>query len=215
MVKQIFISLFVILLWSNVHAQEYIKANKIITNTITYSSLQDDIYGKKIMDFIGLQNNTRVSNIKFNIKYRFLITSSASKGMQDLKISLSQISIAGNTVLRKFNIDSLLWPTAYMAKLEIRKNNIVIESINIVGNTTGKLSTTVINNHISNIENTNITVSEIKFYYTEDQYFQVQNLSKKISYYYSYEKLLNILIKEYTNNSQKSSISAEKYLLVK
>ena len=167
------------------------------------------------MDFIGLQNNTRVSNIKFNIKYRILITSNANNGKQDLKISLSQISISGNTVLREFNIDSLLWPTAYIAKLEIRKNNSIIETINIAGNTSGKLSTTVINNHISNIENINIAVSEIKFYYIEDQYFQVRNLSKKISYYYSYGKLLNILIKEYTNNSQKSSISAEKVFINK
>ena len=211
MFKPISFVFLVLVLVQTSFSQEYFESNTIVKNTITLNNLYETGYGRKIFNLLGLENNTSVHKIKLDTKSRLLIRISRDADNElTAKISLTRVDISGNTNLHDFNIDSLLWPSGFTAKLTVYNAKHKRGTINIIASANGKLKTNNVDNILNSyIGDVSATVTDIKFNYDEYKYQKINNISQSIGYYYSYGLLLTELIDTYSKNVKNSDNGAE------
>jgi len=211
MPKPISFVLLVLIFVQTSYSQEYFESNTIVKTTIIYDGLSENGYGRKIFNLLGLENNTSVHKIQLDTKSRLLVRISRDNDNKlTTKISLTRVSIVGNTYLHDFNIDSLLWPSSFTAKLTVYNGKHKRGTINIAASANGKLATINLSNILnSNIGNISAKITDIKFEYDELKYQKINNISQTIGYYYSYGILLNNLIDTYSKNVKNNNDGTE------
>jgi len=217
MLKPISFVLLAFLFVQTLYSQEYFESNTIVKNTITYDGLSENGYGRKLFNLLGLVNNTSVQEIYLDTKSRLIVRISRDNENEfTAKISLTRVSIAGNTNLHDFNIDSLLWPSGFTATLTVYNGNRKQGTINIAASANGKLNIIALSNKISSsIGDVSATITNISFHFEESNYKKIQNISKTIGYYYSYSLLLNNLIDVFSQNVKNNSETSENIFLDK
>lgn len=216
MIKQVFFAIAFFLMYS-MYSQEYFQSNIIVKENITYQNLPDDGVGREILSLLASENNIDVRKISLRTKSRMLIRISRDPDNRlTAKISLTRVSLEGNTIIHKFNIDSLLWPTGFTAQLELFNDNHKRDAIYISASAKGKLSIIDLSNHLSS-SNGDISakISELKFNYDEVKLQELEKLTKTIDYYYSYVMLLKNLIKENTTTSINNDQNVQKIFISK
>lgn len=209
--------LFVFIVYYSGYSQVYFESNTIINDNITYNKLQEDGFGKKIFSIVGSENNLDVRKISLNLKARLLVRISREPDQKlTATISLTKVNMEGNTTVRDFSIDSLLWPTGFNAKFTLSIGNQKQDVINISGLASGQqLKLEIAEYLITNDEELSATISEIQFNYDEMKFQQLQRLNETISYYYSYGKLLDNLLSNHNKRSVNNNQSVEEIFINK
>lgn len=204
MVKPISIIFILFLLIETTYSQKYFENNTIVNNTITYNSLPKNGFGRKIFNRIALENNISIYSIKLETKSRLIVRILRDANNKLIaKISLTRVNIDGNTYLHDFNIDSLLWPSGFTAKIKLTNNNQTPTVIDISSSTNGKVTKVNLNKHTGTISREiKAEIFDIKFNYNESKSSKFQRTSETINNYYSYNILISNFIKQYSNNSQ-------------
>ncbi len=205
---------FAFLLVYTSYSQEYFQSNTILKEEVSYNSLSEEGVSRKLFSLLGSENNIDVRKISLNIKARLLIRISRDTDQKvTAKLSMTRVSLDGTITLRDFNVDSLLWPSGFAANLTIYNGILKRDTIRIPisASAYGKLETVDLSDYLSsNIEDVSAEISDFQFYYNENNFQQLQNLSSTIDYYYSYGKVLVDLIKKHSYHSVSNTQSKEK-----
>ena len=209
--------LFVFITSYACYSQEYFKSNTIIKENITHTNLTDDGFGKKIFSLLGYENNIDVHNISLQAKARtFIRISRDLDNIITAKVSITKVNIEGSVTLRDFNVDSLLWPSGFIATLNIVDGINKSNEIQIAGPVSGKLIKINVNDYVSpRVGEINATITNIQFNYDKSKLVHLQELAETIGYYYSYEKLLDALVVNYTNHIVTNNHSLEQVFIGK
>ncbi len=212
MIKRISLIFVFLLLLQIAYTQEYFKTNAIVSKTITYGTLPENGFGRRIFYLLELENNVSVQAIKLQTKSRLLLRISRETDNKiTAKISLTQVNILSNLNLHDFNVDSILWPSRFTAKLIVSNGQKEPTEININGSAYGKLEIIDLSSHLNpNDEDVVASISDLQFYYEENKYQQLQNLSETIGNYYSYGRLLTNLIEQHLYNAQSTNFKTER-----
>jgi len=192
-------------------SQVYFESNTIVRENITYDNLPFEGYGQKMFNILGIENNVNVKKIKLTTKSRLLlrISRNANKKL-NVNISLTRVSIDGSVMLHDFNIDTLLWPSGFTAKLIIVDNRHKQYEFKITASATGIMYTFELGNQLNSVSDVlTANIVDIQFNYNRQKYSQLLGMSETIGYYYSYGILLNKLIGYFSKNEQNSDLSAE------
>lgn len=216
MIKQVSFAI-AILLTHSVYSQEYFQSNIIVKENITYQKLTDDGSGREVFSILASENNIDARKITLQTKFRILISISRNYDNRlTAKISMTRVSIEGNTIIQKFNVDTLLWPTGFTAQLELFNGNHKNDVIYISGSANGKISIIDLSDQVSpTVGDLSARVSEFKFNYDEVRLQELKKLTKTIDYYYSYVRLLKNLIKENNTTSINNDKSVHKIFISK
>lgn len=216
MIKQISFVFAFLLVYSS-YSQEYFQSNTIVKEKITYNSLSEEGSGKKIFSLLGSENNMDIRKISLNIKARLLIRISRDPDQKlTAKISMTRVNLDGNITLRDFNIDALLWPSGFTAKLTIFNGRHERDVIEVSASAYGKLEVIDLSNYLSSgIGDISATISNFNFNYDPIKLQKLEKLAITIDYYYSYGKLLSDLIGEHSNHAVSNNLSAEKIFVDK
>ncbi len=216
MIKQVSF-VFAFLLVHVGYSQEYFQSNTIVKENITYQSLSENGIGVKILSLLALENNIDTRKISLRTKSRLLIRISRDLDNRlTAKISMTKISLEGNTSIQDFSVDSLLWPSGFTANLALYNGKHQRDIITISSSTYGNVSVIDLTDQLSsNIGDISAKISDVKFNYDEKKLHKLQKLTKTIDYYYSYTKLLVDLIKQYNYNAVTNNQSIEKIFVDK
>lgn len=202
MIKQVSFA-FVFLLVLASHSQGHFESNAIIKEKITYHGFPEKGFGKEVFSLLGSENNVDVRKISLDAKARMLIRVSRDLDHKlTAKISITGVSLNGNIAMRDFNVDSLLWPSGFTAKLTVYNGKHKHCNVQVSGSASGKLVKIDLSDYLpSNIGDVKAVISDLKFNYNETKLLQLQELAETIGYYYSYGKLLDGLVKKHAHNA--------------
>ncbi len=211
MIRRISIVFVLLILINTAFSQECFKANTIVNEEITYNNLPENGFGRRLFSLIEFENNISVQFIQLQTKSRLLLrVLRETDNKLTAKISLTQVGIESNLNLHGFNVDSILWPSGFTAKLTVNSDQDEPVEIIINGSAYGKLKTIDLTNYLNSNDDIVATISDLQFYYEENKYQQLQNLSETIGYYYSYGRLLTNLIEKHSYNAQSTNLKPEK-----
>lgn len=216
MIKQVFLVLILLQAITG-YTQEYFQSNTIVKERITYDRLYEEGYGKEIFSLIGFENNVNARGLTFDIKSRILIRlSSDTQRNITAAISITRVSINGHLNIKGFNVDTLLWPNKFKARLNLFKNGKLMDSINILVSANGDMAQIFLSNDfLQTGEDLSAELSDIEFVYKKEQSDKLQKIATTIDNYYSFGKLLDNLVKKHSQSATKTSKTIENILIDK
>ncbi len=189
-------------------AQQILKNTTIVTSQISYSNLPDNGYGKNMFKVIAQTNNSSIFSIKFNVKSRVMLrVVDVDNNQLKANISVTEVSEKRNIYLKDFNIDSLMWPSTYNAILTLSDDKGFKKEIEVAGLTNGRVIKIDLEKDRTKLSHiTSATISNINYQFNNDDLSKIKDVSKSISYYYSYNELLSFITK---SNELKLSSSSK------
>jgi hypothetical protein len=170
--------------------------------------LQEGSPGRKILSLLALGNNKDLSRTKVLVEYEI---NTSIKLLANGKIQLDAkpiiISIKGDNEYRRFKVDSLLYTSDYLVKLDVLKAGKIIYS--------GKISfgkkgiSTVLNTKQRVFSNAGLKVKAViaGMEYSQSDYYKFNDFVKLVNNYYGYCRLLGSLNEKFVKLGTASNLS--------
>lgn len=200
----------------NAYTQEFFRSNVILENKITYDGLSENESGKEIFQLLAIDNNIALNKLYLLVKARLSVVIYRNEKNRLLAgISLSKVSITGNTTIKDFQVDSLLWPSGFNSTLEILNGNHIRDEIGIVCTADGYVNIIDLSNYNSNIGDFSVRLKDVSYYFDNTIYQRVEKKSDLIKYYYSYGLLLDEVVSDFNIKSVKADLGSAEIFLQK
>ncbi len=198
--------LFLQLTFVSVFAQQYYQKSFNFKQGISKREKIVSVYGEKIFEIIGIENNRNTNKIHIDIETDIDLRAYRNK-YNNLEASLVSriMDIKGDINIKDFVIDSILVPSSIKVQLDIYNGRTLIGSKETIIVEHGKVNIVDLSDFNNSIGDFVIEISEIILIFTERDLLQFEAKVEEIKKYYSY----CLLLEYFNNKARKNSLQSD------
>lgn len=199
---KILLSIAVLCLIFKIQAQESFKSIQPIEFTIKSELYPSSSNEKQVLSSLAVNNLKNINHVKIHFKGdMFLSIQMDDDGHPFAYIKMQNQKLSGEIYFRDFLIDTLLTPKVFDGKLLIRPgNNKIIEIPIEMLMSGGVLGLDMLENYNMEFDDLQVEIEVSKFYFTDQQLLDFMRKANVINSYYSYNEVLDLVIKRYSGN---------------
>ncbi len=192
------------------YSQEYFESTEVVKDKIKIADLEENPSGKKIFNILAIANNRNSKDIQLSPKSRiFLKAYRNDNNNMECSVSISYTDISGDINFKDFMIDSVLYPSAIKAELEIYNGRTIIDTRSYSFGTNCKANIIDLSDFNNNRGELRIEIKNRVYTYSQKDLGSVENLIALLKKYYSTSTLLDMVNSRYIQYAMSANESAE------